>query len=497
MAVLKACFIQAESCMRTKYTRVSLIYPPNFESRWGAIRPPVGLGYLSEMLLQAGVGHQIIDMSLGYSVQKTQQKIRDFQSDLIGISMTSLFHQSVYNALHRFKQAFPDIPILAGGPHLSTMRHQVLEECPAIDYATTLEGDDSLVEFCQGQEPERIQGLLYRDAEGEICYTGDRPFIMNLDRLPFPKYEKFELKKYVAREIGVITSRGCPYSCTFCPVKTTIGRTTRFRSVNLIVDEFEYWRQQGYRDILILDDNFAMKQERVYGICDEIERRGLRGFRFRCGNGIRADHVDEKLLRRMHEVGFRFLSFGVESANEHVLKTIKKGEKLYAIEQAVKAACAIGYDVTLFFIIGLPGETAEDAEKSLEFAQRYPVFDAKFYNLIPFPHTDIFRWVQSSEYFLHPPEEYLNNASHWDAEPLFDTPEFPKEERIRLLEKSHQVRKNIRKRAMQRKLQQLGPLSSLAASIFINDDIQDLLLHNKMIRRIAESGFRMITRKER
>jgi len=84
-------------------------------------------------------------------------------------------------------------------------------------------------------------------------------------------------------------------------------------------------------------------------------------------------------------VGFRFLSFGVESANEHVLKNIRKGEELQEIERAVKEACAIGYDVTLFFIIGLPGETAEDAEKSLEFAQRYPIFDAKFYNLIPFP----------------------------------------------------------------------------------------------------------------
>ena len=480
---------------KQSYQRVTLIYPPNFESKWGAIRPPVGLGYLSEILSQAEIEHQIIDMSLGYSIQQVQQKIRDFRSDLIGVSMTSLFHQSVYEALHSLKQAFPDIPILAGGPHLSTLRRQVLEECSAIDYATTLEGEDSLVEFCRGKQPEEILGLLYRDADGKICYTGDRPFIMDLDRLPFPKYEKFELEKYVAREIGVITSRGCPYACTFCPVKTTIGRATRFRSVEPIVDELEYWHQQGYRDILILDDNFAMKQERVYGICDELERRGLTGFRFRCGNGIRADHVDEKILGRMHEVGFRFLSFGVESANEHVLKNIKKGEELEAIEKAVKAACAIGYDVTLFFIIGLPGETAEDAEKSLEFAQRYPVFDAKFYNLIPFPNTDIFRWVQSNKYFLHQPEEYLNKASHWDDNPLFETPEFPKAERIRMLKKAHQVRKGIRKRAMQRKLQKFGPLSSLAASVFINDEIQDLLLHNKIIRRFAESVFRVVAGK--
>ncbi|MCP4403585.1 MAG: radical SAM protein [bacterium] len=478
------------------YQRVTLIYPPNFESKWGAIRPPVGLGYLSEVLQQAGIEHQIIDMSLGYSIRQAQQKIHDFQTDLIGISMTSLYHQSVYDALQALKWQFPAIPILAGGPHLSTLRQQVLEECSAIDYATTLEGDDSLIEFCRGKAPEEIKGLLYRVADKGICYTGDRPFIMELNRLPFPKYEKFELGKYVAREIGVITSRGCPYACTFCPVKTTIGRATRFRSVKPIVDEFEFWHQKGYRDILILDDNFAMKQERVYGICNEIERRGLTGFRFRCGNGIRADHVDFKLLQRMYDVGFRFLSFGVESANEHVLKNIKKGEKLQEIERVIKDACAIGYDVTLFFIIGLPGETADDAEKSLEFARRYPVFDAKFYNLIPFPNTDIFRWIENNKYFLHQPEEYLNKASHWDTEPLFETPEFSRSERIRLLKKAHQVRKGIRRRAMQHKLKKLGLLNSLAASIFINDEIQDLLLHNRVIRRVAESIFRIITRKE-
>jgi radical SAM superfamily enzyme YgiQ (UPF0313 family) len=316
---------------------------------------------------------------------------------------------------------------------------------------------------------------------------------MDLDRLPFPTYQNFELNRYVAREIGIITSRGCPYACTFCPVKTTIGRATRFREASPIVDELEYWHRQGYRDILILDDNFAMHKERVYAICDEIEQRGLTGFRFRCGNGIRADHVDFDLLKRMYDVGFRFLSFGVESANDHILQAIKKGERLARIEQAVKAACELGYDVTLFFIIGLPGETSKEAEASIRFAQQYPVFDAKFYNLIPFPNTEIYHWIKQHNYFLVPPEEYLNNASHWDTNPLFATPEFSKEARITMLKKAHSARKHIRKAAMQRKLKKLGPVSSLAASVFIYDWIQDLLLHNKWIRRITEIAFRFVS----
>jgi anaerobic magnesium-protoporphyrin IX monomethyl ester cyclase len=476
------------------FKRVSLIYPPTYESHWGAIRPPIGLGYLSEMLQQQGIEHQIIDMSLGYSVRQVQKKVASFHADLIGVSMTSLFHQSVYTILQTLKQYFPSIPIVVGGPHISTLREQVLEECQAIDYGVTLEGDEILLDLCQGKPVKEIPGLLYRMSSNKIAYTGDRDFIINLDRLPFPKYEKFELSKYVAREIGVITSRGCPYSCTFCPVKTTIGRTTRFRSVQSIVNELEYWYCCGYWDILILDDNFAMKKDRVYSLCDELERRGLRGFRFRCGNGIRADHVDYDLLKRMYGVGFRFLSFGVESANDKVLQAIKKGECLSRIEQAVKDACDIGYDVTLFFIIGLPTETPSDAEASFRFAQKYPVFDAKFYNLIPFPKTELYQWIETHNYFLHQPKEYLNKASHWDTAPLFETPKFPRAERIRMLKQGHKIRKQIRKGAIQRKLKKFGLLSSIAASIFVYDWVQDLLLHNRYVRKIAEGTFRYITK---
>ncbi len=474
------------------FKRISLIYPPAYESKWGAIRPPVGLGYLSEMLRQHGFDHQVIDMSLGYSLKQVQTKIALFQSDLIGLSMTSLYYRSVYDIICAIKQRFPMIPIAVGGPHISTLRQQVLAECSGIDYGTTLEGEETLVELCQGKPAEQIKGLLYRTTQDEIVYTGDRCFIMDLERLAFPKYEKFELDKYVAREIGIITSRGCPYSCTFCPVKTTIGRTTRFRSVQPIVDELEYWRQKGYRDILILDDNFAMKQDRVYEICDEIDRRKLTGLRFRCGNGIRADHVNYDLLKRMYEIGFRFLSFGVESANDKVLKTIKKGEQLERIEQAINNACDIGYDVTLFFIIGLPGETPQEAEQSLRFAQKYPVFDAKFYNLIPFPNTEIYRWIETNNYFLRQSEEYLNKASHWDTEPLFETPEFHRNERIQMLNKAHKIRRQIRKAAMQRKLKKFGPFGLAAASIFVYDWVQDLLLHNKHVRRIVETIFRLM-----
>ena len=476
------------------FKRVSLIYPPTFESHWGAIRPPVGLGYLSEMLGQHGIDHQVIDMSLGYSVKHAQKKIAAFQADLIGVSMTSLFHQSVYDILHALKRRFPATPIVAGGPHVSTLRPQVLADCAAIDYGVTLEGEETLVELCQGKPAAEIKGLLYRTSANDVAYTGDRPFIADLDRLPFPQYAQFELSKYVAREIGVITSRGCPYACTFCPVKTTIGRTPRFRGAQPIVDELAYWHAQGYRDILILDDNFAMHSERVYAICAEIERRGLTGFRFRCGNGIRADHVTYPLLKRMYSVGFRFLSFGVESANEQVLQAIKKGERLARIEQAIKEACEIGYEVTLFFIIGLPGETPAGAEESLRFARKYPVFDAKFYNLIPFPNTEIYEWIEVYDDFLSPPEEYLNNASHWDVEPLFETPEFPRAERVRMLKRAQQVRKQIRKAAMRRKLKRLGPFSSLAASLFVYDWVQDLLLHNRVIRRILERTFRSISK---
>jgi radical SAM superfamily enzyme YgiQ (UPF0313 family) len=333
-----------------------------------------------------------------------------------------------------------------------------------------------------------MRGLIFRQGP-DIFYNNSNPFIEDLDSLPFPRYGHFPLWQYVAREIGIITSRGCPYACIFCPVKDSIGKKFRPRGPGGVAEEISYWVKKGYQDIIILDDNFTLDEERVYDICHEVEERKLEGLCLRLANGVRADRVNEKLLSRMWQVGFRYLSFGVEGGNNRVLKAIGKGETMEEIREAVSLAIRLGFEVTLFFLVGSPEERKIDIEDSVRLAREFPIFDAKFYNLIPFPRTRLFDWVKENNFFVEEPEEYLNNASHWDNEPVFATPWFTKAQRRKALIYTQKVRRSIRKMAIERRLKPLGPLATVAAWIFTLEFVQDMLQSNRFIRRLSQDLF--------
>jgi radical SAM superfamily enzyme YgiQ (UPF0313 family) len=451
---------------------------------------PAGLGFISEYLTRHGVENLVFDLSLGYSVRDLIERIASWQPDLLGYSMMTFMYHHNYQVIEAVKTTFPELPIVVGGPHVSTCRERVLEECKAINFGITLEGEKTLLELCQGKDPAKIKGLIYRK-DNEIIYTGDREFIKDLDTLPFPTYQKFELQKY-ERAAVIVSSRGCPYSCIYCPVHLAIGRRWRARSPENVVSEFEYWYKQGIRDFSIADDNFTLLPERVFRICDLIEERNLTGLRIGLDNGIRADRVDRKLLTRMKEVGFYRLAFGVEAGNDRILKRLRKNLKIEVLEKVISDACDLGYQVILFFLLGSPGETWSDIEDSVRLMQRYPVYDAKFYNLIPFPNTDLYREIEKNNWFLREPAEYLNCASHFVNEPIFETPELPKEERQRAFiytnkaveEHTKIIQQRMKQDLIRRKLADFGlrgPLSRILASLYCSDWFQKLFMERKSI----------------
>ena len=164
-----------------------------------------------------------------------------------------------------------------------------------------------------------------------------------------------------------------PAKCIFCP-HSIMSAKFRARSAINGVDEIEYWYAAGRRQFVVDDDNFTLVRARVYEICDEIERRGLRDLFIRCANGIRADKLDRDPLSRMKEVGVREVGFGADGGNNRVLLDIvHKGETIETIEQAIQDAISVGLQVRLFIIVGHPGETLSDVEDSFALAQRYPL----------------------------------------------------------------------------------------------------------------------------
>jgi radical SAM superfamily enzyme YgiQ (UPF0313 family) len=305
--------------------------------------PHPGIGYLSEFLTSNGIENYVIDMRLGYTLKKLMKKIKEINPDLIGITLMTLRHDIAIKIIEKIKSNF-NCKIVVGGPHVSLFRKKVLEECKA-DFAIKHEGEYTLLELCQGKNLKNIKGLIYRNGN-KIIENPDRPFIENLDTLPFPKYRKFELEKYpdiftfkknimIKKSIPIITSRGCPFNCIYCPVKTVMGNKWRVRSAENVAEELKYWYKMGYRIFEFWDDNFTLDKKRVYKICDLIKKNNLVNLQLSISNGIRADTVDKRLLKRMKEVGFNHIAFGVEAGNNKILKIIRKGETIETIEIAI------------------------------------------------------------------------------------------------------------------------------------------------------------------
>ena len=411
--------------------------------------PSISIGYLSEFLSANNIDNQVMDLRLGYSFNDLLKKIKTYKPDLIAITMMSMNYKQNYKLIRKIKKERPNIPIILGGSFMSLFREKAMQECN-FDFGCILEGEHTLLEFCQGKPIDKIIGLMYRK-DGKIIYNGDRELLNDLDSLPFPKYGKFELDKYhQQKEIGIFTTRGCPYNCSYCPSKISIGNRFRARSPEHVIKEIKYWYDKGYESIDIVDDNFTLDNKRVYEICDLIEKNNIKLI-FRMPTGIRADRTDYKLLKRLKEVGFTQITVAVEAGNNKVLKALNKNTNIEAMDACIKNSVELGYDVSLLFLLGSPTETWKDVQDSIRIATKYKVNCANFFTIIPFPKTDLYDYLKKNKLLLKSPDDYLNSVSQHYSEPLFYTPELSVKQRKRLFKITRNVNRKIVRNHLVRK----------------------------------------------
>jgi anaerobic magnesium-protoporphyrin IX monomethyl ester cyclase len=471
-----------------RFQKVLLVSPLS-SSRYGGLRVPAGIGHIAQALYDHSIDYEYVDLRIRSNFKELKKKISEFKPDLVGISMITLGYENTYRMISYIKTLLPKAKIVVGGHHVTILKEKVLEGCKDIDFGVVADGEKTIVELCQNSMSyEDIKGLIFREDQ-QIILTGERPPVNNLDEYAFPRYMKFNMKDY-SKQIPIQSSRGCVGQCTFCPNKV-IGRKFRKKSTSYFVDEIEYWRNRGYRQFAIDDDNFTLINERVYEICDEIERRGMKDLLIRCSNGIRADRVDRKLLLRMKEIGVREVGFGVDGGNDKVLGHLKKNEKMETIDNAVRIACEVGLDVKIFIIVGTPHETMADIEDSIKFARKYPVARVNFNNAIPYPGTEMYSYIQEHNLFLIPPEKYLNNVAEDMAKenfiPVFETPELPKEERIEMLKRCHEVEIEVMKNTACRMYKHY-PFARFLITYFFNVTLfERLFFQNLILRKIFES----------
>ena len=251
-------------------------------------------------------------------------------------------------------------------------------------------------------EPEwaQIKGLVWRDA-GEVRMNEDRPFVADLSELPLPHYELLPLQHYRMPLMKgpfcfVVTSRGCPAGCKYCIKHVSYQWSVRLLSPERVLEEIRILYDKGIRNIHMYADLFTVNREQVMGICELIQREGLK-IKWTCNS--RVDFVDEEMLREMGKAGCWMISWGIESANEQILRKAAKGANPKKARQALTWARKAGIKNWGYFIIGLPGETVETIQETIQFSKTLPLELALFHVAAPYPGTPFFFEVVENGWF--------------------------------------------------------------------------------------------------
>lgn len=424
--------------------KIILVQPTYPTSPMPGPHLPVGLGYLAEQLELNGIEYEVSDLYID-DKDLLFEKIKELRPDYIGISLMSLDIFYNYALIKDIKVKFPKVKIIAGGPHISFIKGKALLECSAIDFGVVHEGEETLIELLNGLDVKEIKGLIYRDNLGNIVYNGNRGFIEDLDKLPFPKYNKFDLPKY-GKTISIASSRGCPFSCIFCGAFLSMGKKWRARDASNIIEEILYWYNKGYTNFNFVDSNFFLSKRRIIDLCDFLEKEKIDINM--TSEGFRAIDANYEMLNKMKRFGLKSVAVGIESANEEILQNIKKGETLHDIKKCLEILKGLDIAVVAFLIIGLPGETRKHVLNSFKFTFKYSnIKSVYFFNSNPLPGTELYQWAEKNNFLRAKEVQHIYyNIGGMGKDILIETPELSLKEREILYMLSKVISKLVRLR---------------------------------------------------
>jgi radical SAM superfamily enzyme YgiQ (UPF0313 family) len=363
--------------------------------------PHLGLGYLATALRQAKHIPVIADCTRERINSRGLVRLaQESAAEVIGISMFSADFPVVADLIPQLRQALPNTRLLLGGPHPTALPRDTLRQLPEVDYILAGEAERSLPilleQLASGPvDGDSIPGLAWRE-DGQIRTSPPR-WETDLDSLGFPAWDLLAPEMHRIAPHGafvrqmpvapIITTRGCPYPCTFCAARVISGVPLRARSIGHVLDEIELLvRRHGIREIHIEDDNFTARRKYVLEFCEGVSQR-FPGLSWCCPNGVRLDTLDADLLATMKRSGCYSLSLGIESGCNPVLKTIQKKLDTAQVREKVELIHRIGLKTTGFFIIGLPDESEEQIRQTASFARSLPLDHAQFSVFLPLPGT--------------------------------------------------------------------------------------------------------------
>jgi radical SAM superfamily enzyme YgiQ (UPF0313 family) len=357
---------------------------------------PLGPLYLTRALENAGYDVDFRDFQRVESDDPFQPAIMaDFMADpapVLGLScMTNLLPFAIL-ALREFKARHPDRLVALGGVGPMSIESQILERFPWIDVVSRGEGEPTIVALAEaaagGRPLDTVPGIFFR-GNGGVVPTPPAPRVTDLDSLDFPAFHKIDLRAYDA--YGMVTSRGCPYPCTFCSVAPIWGHASYFRSNESILAEMRFLHEQAGAELFLFQDEFFVSSKaRVMGFCEALERSGLKVMWKAFG---RINLTDVETMRAMERTGCVELRYGIESGSNRVLERTRKGFTAEEAARVVGEAVRIFRRVDCFYAWGFPFETLEDFRQSLFQMIALRMLGARILPslLCLLPQTEIFR----------------------------------------------------------------------------------------------------------
>jgi anaerobic magnesium-protoporphyrin IX monomethyl ester cyclase len=447
--------------------RVCLINPPRIQPKvWGKpnVVPPIGLAYVAAVLEKdhdvciidaptEGRGNlKEVDGTtyrVGLSNKEMADRVRRWSADVVVIEIPfSGWAKAAFEVASVVKGVDESIVTVLMGLHPSARPEDCLENSD-VDFVVIGEPENTVFELVDALEKDAggfkdISGIGFVK-DGVPVFTSPRPVIEDLDSLPFPARHLLPMAQYFAvvkenplrGEVSkpwtlVVTSRGCPYECVFCTHHVVWGRKWRGRSPENVVDELEkVITAYGVQQVDFLDDNMTLDKVRMERICDLIVERGLR-FEWFTPNGVRADTLDEKLLRKMKRSGCKKIRVAPESGVQRVVdQIIGKNLDLKSVERAVALCKKVGIKVGCFFVIGLIGETKEDIKATINFAYKLRQLGADsfiFSIATPVYGTRLYEEAKRGGFL----RECFSDDALAAVEPLIETPEFSADDLVEL-----------------------------------------------------------------
>ena len=396
--------------------KILLVAPPSKSSVKEVLEvtsPPLGLAYIASVLEKRGEDVKIIDsLAEKYTFDDIRKEIDRWGADVVGVTSTT---PTFYDALKVAKIAKEcNATTVLGGPHVTFTAAETLSNYPFVDFVVRGEGEFTMLELIEslkkGKELKSVLGLSYRSASGVVKENPPRPPIIDLDVLPMPAYHLLPMSKYTFqgfRFATMVTSRGCPFQCVFCSSSKICGKKWRGRSAEKVVDEMEFLiNKYRVKHIEFLDDTFTFDRKRVMKICEEIISRGV-DVEWMCSS--RVNLFDRELAFKISYAGCRCVYFGVESGSQRILNLMRKGITLNQAVKAVNLAKEAGINTVASFILGMPDESVDEANATIEFATRLSPDYAQFTICTPYPGTELYEYAVKNNLLL------TRNWSKYDA----------------------------------------------------------------------------------